>query len=132
MKRDVIARGVFISVRDLAKKIMRYIRRYNRQAKPVKWSYKDTEIVYVLSQIQMLQCTSDPSGNANFRNVATNLGAQVLTTVNYGSGTAKEAAAWVLADNKTNGCDFRYWEIGNECYGAWEYDTHAIQHDPYT
>ncbi|MGA9779420.1 MAG: alpha-L-arabinofuranosidase [Limisphaerales bacterium] len=75
---------------------------------------------------------TDPSGNATFRNVATNLGAQVFTTVNYGSGTAKEAAAWVLADNKTNGCVFQYWEIGNECYGSWENDTHAIQHDPYT
>ena len=42
IERDVIARGVFISVKDLAKKIMRYIRRYNRQAKPVKWTYKNT------------------------------------------------------------------------------------------
>lgn len=38
----------------------------------------------------------------------------------------------MLADNKTNGCVFQYWEIGNECYGSWENDTHAIQHDPYT
>lgn len=74
----------------------------------------------------------DPTGNATFRNVATNIGARVFTTVNYGSGTAKEAAAWVLADNKTNHCDFEYWEIGNECYGSWENDTHAMQHDPYT
>ena len=42
IERDVIARGVFISVKDLAKKIMRYIRRYNHQAKPVKWTYKCT------------------------------------------------------------------------------------------
>ncbi len=75
---------------------------------------------------------NDPSGNARFRNVATNLGAQVFTTVNYGSGTASEAAAWVLAANKTNHCNFIYWEVGNECYGSWENDTHAIQHDPYT
>ena len=38
IERDVIARGVFISVKDLAKKIMRYICCYNRQAKPVKWT----------------------------------------------------------------------------------------------
>jgi len=37
----VIARGVFSSVKDLAKKLMRYIRLYNRQAKPVKWTYKN-------------------------------------------------------------------------------------------
>ncbi len=42
IERDVIARGVFSSVKDLAKKIMRYIRRYNHQAKPVKWTYKST------------------------------------------------------------------------------------------
>jgi hypothetical protein len=76
--------------------------------------------------------TTDPSGNATFRNIATNLGAQVFTTVNYGSGTAALAAAWVLSANKTNNCGFKYWEIGNECYGSWENDTHAIQHDPYT
>jgi transposase len=42
IERDVIARGVFSSVKDLAKKIMRYIRSYNRQAKPLKWTYKNT------------------------------------------------------------------------------------------
>lgn len=42
IERDVIARGVFTSVKDLAKKIMRYIRRYNLQAKPFKWTYKNT------------------------------------------------------------------------------------------
>ena len=42
IERDLIARGVFTSVKDLAKKIMRYIRRYNRQAQPVKWTYKNT------------------------------------------------------------------------------------------
>ena len=75
---------------------------------------------------------SDPTGNARFRNLATNLGAQVFITINYGSGTPSEAAAWVLSANKTNNCNFKYWEVGNECYGSWENDTHAIQHDPYT
>ena len=42
IERDVIARGVFTSVKDLAKKILRYVRHYNRQAKPVKWTYKST------------------------------------------------------------------------------------------
>jgi hypothetical protein len=76
--------------------------------------------------------TSDLEGNSTFRNLATNLGAQVFTTVNYGSGTASEAAAWVLSANKTNHCGFKYWEVGNECYGTWENDTHAVEHDPYT
>jgi transposase len=41
IERDVIARGVFTSVKDLARKLMRYIRRYNRAPKPIKWSYRD-------------------------------------------------------------------------------------------
>lgn len=42
IERDVIARGVFTSVTDLRKKLMRYIRQYNKNAKPVKWKYFDT------------------------------------------------------------------------------------------
>jgi alpha-N-arabinofuranosidase len=77
--------------------------------------------------------TIDQIGNSEFQKIATNLpGAQVFTTVNYGSGTPAEAAAWVLSANVTNHCGFKYWEIGNECYGSWENDTHTVEHDPYT
>jgi alpha-L-arabinofuranosidase len=114
---------------------------------------------------------------ANFLHVATNIGAQVITTVNYGTGSTNEAAAWVAYANgaTTNtlslgkdrfgtnwqtvgywaslraaaplGQDdgknflrisraaplgFKYWEIGNECYGTWETDSNAVPHDPYT
>src|SRR5580693_3231720 len=41
IQRDLIARGIFTSVKDLDRKIMRYIRFYNRKATPIKWSYKD-------------------------------------------------------------------------------------------
>jgi transposase len=41
IERDVIARGVFTSVKDLARKLMRYIKRYNQHAKPIKWRYSD-------------------------------------------------------------------------------------------
>ncbi|MCZ2076578.1 MAG: IS630 family transposase [Bryobacterales bacterium] len=41
IERDVIARGVFTSVPDLRRKLMRYIRQYNKSAKPVKWKYFD-------------------------------------------------------------------------------------------
>jgi transposase len=41
IERDVIAREVFASVKDLARKLMRYIRHYNRAAKPIKWSYRN-------------------------------------------------------------------------------------------
>lgn len=41
IQRDVIARGVFTSVPDLRRKLMRYVREYNKKAKPVKWNYTD-------------------------------------------------------------------------------------------
>jgi transposase len=41
VERDVIARGVFTSVKDLHKKLMRYIRHHNKSPKPIKWSYRD-------------------------------------------------------------------------------------------
>jgi alpha-N-arabinofuranosidase len=117
---------------------------------------------------------------ANFIHVITNAGvnAQVITTVNYGTGTPQEAAAWVAYCNaatsstvslgvdaygtnwqtagywaslraaaplgiddgknflrlsRTTPLGFKYWEIGNECYGAsWEIDHNTVAHDPYT
>ena len=41
IERDVIARGIFTSVSDLKRKLMRYIRQYNTRPKPVKWKYFD-------------------------------------------------------------------------------------------
>jgi transposase len=41
VERDVVARGVFSSVNDLARKLMRYIRHYNKAPKTVKWKYFD-------------------------------------------------------------------------------------------
>src|ERR687897_518678 len=41
IERDLLARGVFTSVADLARKIRRYIRHYNKSAKPVRWSYRN-------------------------------------------------------------------------------------------
>lgn len=41
IERDVIARGVFTSVSDLKRKLMRYIRHYNEVPKTVKWKYFD-------------------------------------------------------------------------------------------
>jgi transposase len=37
IERDAIARGIFTSLRDLRRKLMRYFRHYNKTAKPVKW-----------------------------------------------------------------------------------------------
>lgn len=41
IERDVIARGVFTSVPDLKRKLMRYIRRSNDAPRPIRWVYAD-------------------------------------------------------------------------------------------
>ncbi len=41
IERDCIARGVFTSVKDLKKKLMKYIKEYNKAPRPVKWSYQN-------------------------------------------------------------------------------------------
>ena len=114
---------------------------------------------------------------ANFIHVATNVGAQAIITVNYGSGTSNEAAAWVAYANGATGgslalgtdqygtnwfnsgywsslraatplgsddgknflrlsrtapLGFKFWEVGNECYGTWETDFNTNTNDPYT
>ncbi|GAA1941789.1 cellulose binding domain-containing protein [Kitasatospora viridis] len=68
-----------------------------------------------------------------FMGTARAAGAQPIITVNYGSGTPQEAAAWVQYANQTKGYGIKYWEVGNEVYGngeysngsGWEYDTHS-------
>ncbi|HVU18198.1 MAG TPA: FG-GAP-like repeat-containing protein [Candidatus Didemnitutus sp.] len=116
------------------------------------------------------------SNMSNFATLITGAGTQAFVTVNYGSGTPQEAAAWVAYANSTSASDvsigsdgatdwssaaswatlrgasplgaddgrnflrvahaapygLKYWEIGNECYGSWEYDRHTIQWDPVT
>jgi hypothetical protein len=67
-----------------------------------------------------------------FATIATNVGANVIITANYGTGTPAEAAAWVKDSNVTNHYGFKYWEVGNELYGTWEIDSNIYPHDPYT
>ena len=41
VEREVIARGVFTSVSDLACKLRRYINAYSTNSKPIQWKYSD-------------------------------------------------------------------------------------------
>ncbi len=41
LKRDLLVRGIFTSVADLARKLRRFITKYNDRAKPVRWAYVD-------------------------------------------------------------------------------------------
>ncbi|HZY99873.1 MAG TPA: hypothetical protein VFE36_09900 [Candidatus Baltobacteraceae bacterium] len=62
----------------------------------------------------------------------------VAITLNYGSnstcnggGDPNEAAAWVTYA-KSKAYNVRYWTLGNENYGSWEFDLHAKPNDPAT
>ena len=82
--------------------------------------------------------TLDDGSNAGndtfdqFMQVAQKVEATPIITVNYGSGTPAEAAAWVQYANITKHYHIHYWEIGNELYGngtygaTWETDKHAL------
>lgn len=41
IERDVIARGIFTSITDLKRKLMKYIRHHNETSHPIKWKYTD-------------------------------------------------------------------------------------------
>jgi hypothetical protein len=55
------------------------------------------------------------------------IGAGSFVTVNYGSGTPAEAAAWVSHSLSTAGDSVALWEVGNENYGCWEVDNWLAQ-----
>jgi hypothetical protein len=55
------------------------------------------------------------------------IGAQSFATVNYGSGTPAEAAAWVSHSRSTPGDSVALWEVGNENYGCWEVNNWLAQ-----
>ncbi len=69
------------------------------------------------------------NGFDDFMGIAQKTGASPIITVNYGSGTAAEAAAWVKYANVTKHYGVKYWELGNEIpgdgtYGSqWEHNT---------
>lgn len=73
--------------------------------------------------------------------IARPAGLDVAVTVNYGSsgqpaciapGDPQIAAAWVHYANTTRHYGVRWWEVGNEVYGSWETDQHALPHDAAT
>jgi hypothetical protein len=66
-------------------------------------------------------CSSgDSLGFSQFSQQARAVGARSFVTVNYGSGTPAEAAAWVAQAKAMPGQGVALWEVGNENYGCWE------------
>jgi hypothetical protein len=71
-------------------------------------------------------------------NFAVPAGLDVALTANYGSnpactggGDPNEAAAWVT-NALSLGVTVSHMTVGNEEYGHWEYDLHAVMNDPTT
>jgi hypothetical protein len=64
--------------------------------------------------------TSGTTNSTEFIAFAQAVNAEPMITVNFGTGTAAEAADWVSFTNITHTWGVKYWEIGNEIYGAWE------------
>jgi hypothetical protein len=71
------------------------------------------------SYADMYQWNSDLPAFAAFMKLAQEIGAMPLLTVNYGTGTPKQAAAWVRYVQDHH--EHALWEIGNEQYGDGEY-----------
>jgi hypothetical protein len=82
-----------------------------------------------LWQSNTYQGTTDPVDFAQYSDqVDAITNGQKFVTVDYGSDTPADAAAWVT-QSETSGEGVSLWEIGNEEYGSWEIDDHA---DPHT
>jgi hypothetical protein len=81
-----------------------------------------------LWQPNTYQGTVDPVNFAAYsKQVDAITNGQKFVTVNYGSDTPADAAAWVT-QSATAGQGVSLWEIGNEEYGSWEIDSHANPH----
>lgn len=81
-----------------------------------------------LWQPNTYQGTADPVDFAQYSSqVDAITGGQKFVTVNYGSDTPADAAAWVT-QSATSGQGVSLWEIGNEEYGSWEIDDHINPH----
>ena len=81
-----------------------------------------------LWQSNTYQGTADPVDFAQYSSqVDAITNGQKFVTVNYGSDTPQDAAAWVT-QSATSGQGVALWEIGNEEYGSWEIDNHANPH----
>ncbi len=84
------------------------------------------------TQTQVVASSTDPASSKawspdmdfeSFMGIAQSLSPNVppLLSVNLGTGTPQEAAAWVHYANIVKGYGVKYWQIGNEMEGSWEW-----------
>ncbi len=51
IERDVITRGVFTSLPDLSRKLLKYIHSYARSARPIRWTYTNPKRRIIATEI---------------------------------------------------------------------------------
>jgi hypothetical protein len=71
--------------------------------------------------------STNPLDFATLSQRARAIGANSFVTVNYGSGTPAEAAAWVTAAAHAKDEHVALWEVGNETYGCYEVDNELAE-----
>jgi hypothetical protein len=71
--------------------------------------------------------STNPLDFATMSQQARAIGANSFVTVNYGSGTPAEAAAWVTAAAHAKDEHVALWEVGNETYGCYEVDNELAE-----
>lgn len=69
IERDVIARGVFTSVNNLRRKLMRSIKQYTKTAKPFRWAYANHEAYRMIAVHVVRQVPSFARGQLVTRGV---------------------------------------------------------------
>jgi hypothetical protein len=112
--------------------------------KAVRWPGGSWSDIYHWSTNTNCFSTTDgaPAANDTFANFVSDIvtpgGLDVSLTADYGTdaactggGDPTEAAAWA-AEAVSLGANVSHITVGNEEYGTWEEDLHAIEHDPTT
>jgi hypothetical protein len=90
------------------------------------WS-TDTDSSHCLGAAAGSCSEVDPLSFGDLSTEARSAGASIFATVNYGSGTPSEAAAWVTRSVTTDGEKVALWEVGNETYSCDETNQHMAE-----
>src|SRR6202035_3756883 len=79
IQRDVIARGIFTSTTDLSRKLIRYIRQYNKTATPFRWRFKNAD--HRIKPVTQRASDSPPRYMKNRISINTNIYLRLLLRV---------------------------------------------------
>jgi hypothetical protein len=90
------------------------------------WS-TDTDVSHCPGAVAGSCSETDPLSFGDISTDARSSGTSIFATVNYGSGTPSEAAAWVTRSTTSAGEKVALWEVGNETYSCDEVNQHLAE-----